>query len=131
MLSLGVCRYCGNTFEYERLGKNTQKYCSSVCRNKINNDKEFKERYYLSPTKIWVRDYKSTHPCTDCKSLYPWYIMEFDHTSDDKVKKISQLSNQSMEIVLKEIEKCDLVCVNCHRVRTYKRNHGLEWRVNL
>ena len=49
--------------------------------------------------------------------------MDFDHLSDDKVDAVSRLINQgcSWETLLKEIEKCDLICSNCHRILTFDR----------
>lgn len=131
MINTGVCRECSIVFEYERLSNRAKTYCSETCRIKASNRREFEDRAYLSPTKIWLRDYKGSNPCTDCKQIFPWYVMEFDHIADNKYKKIAQISNQSLEKVLDEMAKCELVCVNCHRIRTYKRNHGLEWRVNI
>ncbi len=63
-------------------------------------------------------------PCTDCGQMYHPFVMDFDHI-DGYVKKIdvSKLSKQrvSMAAVKKEIGKCQLVCANCHRIRTLKR----------
>jgi len=67
-------------------------------------------------------------PCADCGVKYPYYVMDFDHR-DNRVKldNINQMVNYhsfSKEKILKEIQKCDLVCSNCHRVRTYSRIAG-------
>jgi len=61
-------------------------------------------------------------PCTDCGVKYPNYVMDFDHRNPfEKTKAIGQLvSAQSpASKVLEEISKCDLVCSNCHRERTW------------
>lgn len=55
--------------------------------------------------------------CTDCGLEYPWYCMDFDHVGEKK-ECISKI-NKSM--VLEEIKKCELVCSNCHRKRTYSK----------
>lgn len=64
-------------------------------------------------------------PCVDCGLLYPYYVMDFDHR--DGVEKIANISTllswSGLPSALKEIEKCDLVCANCHRIRTWKRIH--------
>jgi len=62
----------------------------------------------------------------DCGEPYPYWILEFDHTGDDKLFTISdtRLRNRggvSLEDIVKEIEKCDLVCSNCHKNRTHYR----------
>lgn len=61
-------------------------------------------------------------PCADCKVKYPPYVMEWDHISDDKVKSVSRMLREgSVYRLVREIEKCDLVCANCHRERTWNR----------
>ncbi len=62
--------------------------------------------------------------CMDCGIKYPPYVMDFDHR-DKKSKDIDvgRMINGgwSKEKVDKEIEKCDIVCSNCHRIRTYSK----------
>lgn len=62
-------------------------------------------------------------PCMDCGNSYPPYVMDFDHRPyEDKDCEISKMAmNKGSVAVLREIEKCDLVCANCHRERTYLR----------
>ena len=62
-------------------------------------------------------------PCLDCGVVYPHYVMDFDHR-DGATKKsdVSRLARDGMlEAMLEEIGKCDLVCANCHRIRTHER----------
>jgi len=48
--------------------------------------------------------------------------MDFDHVSGEKVMNIAQLSRLSSPAsLLSEIKKCELVCANCHRIRTSSR----------
>lgn len=69
-----------------------------------------------------VSEYKKDKPCLDCKNIFPAVAMDFDHVRDKKVKNVSSmLRNSSWKTIEKEIKKCDLVCSNCHRVRTHKR----------
>lgn len=64
-----------------------------------------------------------TGPCSDCGRTFPPYCMDFDHRDgSDKVGAVSELIFMVGKAAwLAEIEKCDLVCANCHRVRTYNR----------
>ena len=64
-----------------------------------------------------------TAPCTDCGKTYPPYVMEFDHRDRKvKLKKVSSLVVfGSWAKLVEEIKKCDLVCSNCHRIRTAKQ----------
>lgn len=69
--------------------------------------------------------FKST-PCVDCGMIYKPYQTDFDHiNSDNKYKCISTMirDNESIEKIISEISKCELVCANCHKVRTYNRRH--------
>lgn len=65
-------------------------------------------------------------PCLDCGGNFPPEAMDFDHVMGTKIRTISNMHNFSRERVLQEIEKCELVCANCHRVRTKKRNSIME-----
>jgi hypothetical protein len=51
--------------------------------------------------------------------------MDFDHPTDTvKTGEISKLLGgrvKGMAFILAEIEKCDIVCANCHRIRSHKR----------
>lgn len=68
-----------------------------------------------------IRDAKSV-PCTDCGVQYPHYVMDFDHLGDKEYNVGSMVGLGSKTKLLAEIEKCEVVCSNCHRERTYSRN---------
>lgn len=68
-------------------------------------------------------------PCLDCKQSFPHYVMHFDHRdAHTKVKAIATLTRNTVAWarVEAEIAKCDLVCANCHAIRTWERKHGRE-----
>jgi hypothetical protein len=60
-------------------------------------------------------------PCMDCGGSFPTACMEFDHVSGEKKFQIGNGYSHSALAVLREIEKCELVCANCHRIRTVSR----------
>jgi hypothetical protein len=61
-------------------------------------------------------------PCKDCGVKYPPPVMEFDHINRDKEFTISRrVSSTSVERLLAEVAKCEVVCANCHRMRTFRR----------
>ena len=63
-------------------------------------------------------------PCMDCGQVFPAYVMDFDHR-DGKKSEISVLVNAlSVRRLVAEIAKCDVVCANCHRTRTYGERRG-------
>jgi len=72
--------------------------------------------------KALIRDLKSK-PCVDCGQSYHWFVMDFDHRNGEKTKNVSRLLQEGVatEKLLAEIAKCDLVCSNCHRIRTWER----------
>lgn len=70
--------------------------------------------------------------CMDCGVLtLPDVCYDFDHRNcDEKSSTISALIGvyggrvmplaKAFEAIKKEVDKCDLVCANCHRIRTWK-----------
>ncbi len=58
----------------------------------------------------------------DCKGRFPYYVMDLDHVRGEKVCQVSLMVSIgfSDEEIVDEIAKCDVVCANCHRVRTHK-----------
>lgn len=66
----------------------------------------------------FVWDYLKKHPCVDCGEGNP-VVLEFDHVRDIKVRAISKLIwEKSIDAIVSEIEKCEIRCANCHRIRT-------------
>jgi hypothetical protein len=110
--------------------KQKHSYCS-LCqnerskRNYLSNVEKYKTKAKKAAKKArdFVNDIKSNSSCFDCGISYPnepW-LFDFDHTKD-KIDCVSVLvSTKSKETVLQEIEKCDLVCLICHRRRTANR----------
>jgi hypothetical protein len=70
-----------------------------------------------------VKEVKSI-PCMDCGVKYPYYIMDLDHREDKSFDISSHRSKGRLQI-LAEIAKCDVVCANCHRIRTHDRMSGI------
>jgi hypothetical protein len=91
--------------------KNKAKHLSYVQRNK--------ERVAL-----YIERYKRERACADCGyqgEPHP-YVLDFDH-GRTSIKKFTigswTHSVLSINAIQKEIEKCELVCANCHRIRTF------------
>lgn len=100
------CKECHKEFSKKHYVENKSKY------KKKSNDNRKKLYKYCNAL-------KESTPCTDCKLKYPHYIMDFDHLRDKKFN-ISRITC-GLETLKKEIEKCEIVCANCHRKRTYMR----------
>lgn len=80
-----------------------------------NKDKRNKIRKY-------IQECKTGKACIDCKEDYPYWIMDFDHL-ENKSFNVSSFYNSTLSIekVVEEIAKCEIVCSNCHRNRTFNR----------
>ncbi len=65
-------------------------------------------------------------PCFDCGLIFHHALMDFDHRESrkgDDCLIISRMAYRGFERFLEEISKCDVVCVLCHRTRTWNRSH--------
>jgi hypothetical protein len=66
-------------------------------------------------------------PCADCGQRFPTLVMDLDHVRGVKEFKVSEAVARAygvkMERLRAEIAKCDVVCANCHRLRTAKQGH--------
>ena len=70
--------------------------------------------------RAWM-DRLKAGPCADCGDKFHPAAMDFDHVRGKKAKHISNMWSWTHDKVLEELKKCELVCANCHRVRTYLR----------
>ena len=67
--------------------------------------------------------YLLKHACTDCGLKNP-IVLEFDHTNpSNKLYNISDMMSKPWLEIEKEINKCEVVCANCHRIRTAKQHN--------
>jgi hypothetical protein len=74
--------------------------------------------------------YKESKGCHDCEVRYPHYILEFDHRPEKKKVDIVYrvLKKYGREAAWQEVSKCDVVCSNCHKKRTYEREQRANRR---
>ena len=66
---------------------------------------------------------KQSSGCMDCGwNASPWGL-DFDHVRGAKVMSVSSLIAHGRDFadVIAEIDKCECVCANCHRIRTIHR----------
>lgn len=70
--------------------------------------------------KDWVTGIKVARGCADCGTKHP-AVLSFHHRDPDvklfTVSRALQLQGRAREIIMAEIEKCDVLCENCHRIR--------------
>lgn len=77
---------------------------------------------YVTRGRVLVRTAKAG-PCMDCGIKWPYYVMHFDHVRGVKLFNIAhwQRLGKNAEEIEAEIAKCDVVCANCHAIRTHER----------
>ena len=124
----GVCKEVKPLSDFHKKLSRRQDRCKS-CRKKYHRNhyltNQVKYKVESSIRRKELRELVSvlkSKPCTDCGRSFPPYVMDFDHIDSNKKMNVSQLINWgSLQRILEEISKCELVCSNCHRVRTFSR----------
>jgi hypothetical protein len=107
-IKLSYCRECGKELTRSHYNRNKRQYTEKNLRA-FNNRRKFAKK---------MKD----RPCADCGIKYPFYVMDFDHREDEiKEFELNSLTRVTIKAVVREIAKCDVVCANCHRERTYRR----------
>ena len=61
-------------------------------------------------------------PCLDCKQRFPPECMDFDHVRGEKLSQVGAMRSWAIVKILKEVAKCEVVCANCHRIRTKRQS---------
>lgn len=97
------CKECHKEYCKEHY-KSNKKYYEE--KRKRNHEK-YKQQYI---------EYKKSLSCQNCDEDR-WYVLDFHHrNSDEKEMEVATMMAQgcSFETTLIEIEKCDVLCKNCH-----------------
>jgi hypothetical protein len=71
-----------------------------------------------------VADMKQAAGCADCGYDKHPEALQFDHVRGRKLFNIATHVTDRWERLLAEIAKCEVVCANCHSVRTYRRSRN-------
>lgn len=106
----GYCRPCSNALGREYYRKNK----GNLKKKEVRRHGEIKET---------VNNLKKV-PCADCGGMFPTVCMDFDHLPQfEKSANVAELLRRkaSLEKILEEVAKCEVVCANCHRIRTSER----------
>lgn len=105
------CRPCRSAYHREHYQKRRQHYID-LARKRTDEQLDQRMKY--------IHDYLLAHPCSDCGERDP-VVLEFDHLGDKSFHVGYGVRSHAWESVLAEIEKCEVVCCNCHRRRTTLR----------
>ena len=103
----------------------------------MKTSKEYQKEYYekhkaekkaksaLNRRRIidWYKDYKSQLICRVCGESHP-ACLDFHHKDENKECGISRMVYKgcSIDNIKTEINKCTVLCANCHRKEHYKRD---------
>lgn len=105
------CRPCRAEYKQEHYAKNKARYKEQAAE---------RNRLIIAERASFLFDFFKQHPCVDCGETDP-IVLEFDHLEDKSFDIGRGFRNHNWDLVLDEIAKCEVVCVNCHRRRTARR----------
>lgn len=113
-----ICKKCKSKYTLKWFNKNKDKaHLRNKEYHKLNKDK-IKQRHTIriEKNKLDFINYKGGK-CKICGYNKCVASLEFHHINpDDKDNKLmKQISTRSLEIAKVELDKCDLLCSNCHR----------------
>jgi hypothetical protein len=114
----GRCRICNREYQRTWFAKNRSVQAARV---KVTTDRVRAE----NKDRLWA--YLITHPCVDCGIADP-RVLEADHVQGNQRAAISRLIylGANWEAIAAELDKCEVRCANCHRIKTSER--GGHWR---
>mgnify|MGYP003382071264 CR=1 FL=1 len=107
-----TCRECQKIQKNDWYARNADNHKANVNDNKSRTKNDARNFLY---------NYFSNHPCVVCGET-DIRVLEFDHVRGRKRAPIATLlkGGYSISVIMAEIEKCEVVCANCHKKRTYK-----------
>ncbi len=114
------CKYCSRVYVKNHYNLN-QKYYSNKARKR---DLVIRHEY-----QEYVANYLFSHPCVNCGESNI-LVLEFDHIDhDNKISDIGTMSRNGMSLhkIVDEIDKCQILCANCHRIKTAHENNS--WKL--
>ena len=118
--------------EFHRRGAGRQMWCRS-CRRTWDSAYHARTKPLRLAQKRRARDFRlawlrglKSKPCVECGVSFHPAAMTFDHLpGSEKLEDISTLVLRGCtQMAIKEMAKCELVCANCHAVRTYTRRRA-------
>ena len=109
-----MCKSCVRIYNRE--------YWSKVKHLK-NSEKNHRTKLRRIEIRKFILNILQNSSCMDC-GISDWRVLEFDHR-DRKNKKINiaDATKYSLNTAKEEIAKCDIVCANCHNIRTIEQRN--------
>lgn len=109
---------------------NTPEYFRAYDKNRRKNDPRYAEakredvRQHRMKHRSALATWKLDKGCADCGYNKDPVALDFDHINGGKVASPSQMIGGSLDRLIDELEKCEVVCANCHRIRSLERSRG-------
>ena len=113
--SFSTISYHTNKKEYDR--------ALTFMKIKRKNGETYKNRRSVKArNREYINDYLKSHPCVDC-GISDRRVLEFDHVRGIKFGNVSKSIGEcwNLQRLSDEIEKCEVRCCNCHRIKTRER----------
>jgi hypothetical protein len=82
-------------------------------------NKFFRDRYAANIS--YVSALKLASGCVDCGYNEHVAALEFDHIMPRLRGTVASQMGKSLNVIKQEIERCEIVCANCHNIRTHDR----------
>jgi len=101
------CRECNKAYHYA----NWERHMSQI---------RARTKRVREEARAFIVNYLRSHPCVDCGER-DIVVLEFDHLRDKDANVSHYIRMGQLPRALLEIEKCEVVCANCHRRRTSTR----------
>lgn len=81
--------------------------------------------------RLLIYNFLLEHPCVQCGETDP-IVLDFDHLDPkEKSFNVSKAINHSGKGIIKEMEKCQVLCANCHRRKTAKQFNHFRYTYSL
>lgn len=121
---------CGDTMQVNCLTCQTlfeskypwHKYCAPKCRHNSPAKKLLTQTFQQS-RRDWLNKIKMERGCAVCGYCAHPAALDFNHIQGDKKFAVSQDPKVAMHKLLAEINKCEVLCANCHRIHTQENKH--------
>lgn len=107
-----TCRDCQKKQKNAWYKKNKETHKANVYQNK---------KAKIESGRAYIWEHLSVNGCIECGESDP-RVLEFDHVRGKKRSEVTRLvrDGYSTDVIQKEIDKCVVICANCHKKKTYK-----------
>ena len=113
------CRECNRKISRKYYHDNREKHLKEVA---------IRKRKVIKNNQLKLLEILKNNSCFIC-GFDNHLALEFDHIKGNKFKEIGRIKEYSWKTIQKELDKCQILCANCHRIKTHKEQN--TYRVHL